>query len=310
MSRWPSIGSTSWHGTYKLDVAVHRARRRASTTTTVADAFRVTSRVKDIGIFRPPHRWSFSGGDRASAAPHRRRPVTASARQAGVAERGRGNVARAMSRAAAAPSCSPTACSTCCTRATCATCRRPARLGDALIVGVNSDRRCARNKGHERPVNPERARRVLLALGCVDAVVVFDEETPHAIITPFSRTCSSKAPTGARTTSSAATSSRRAAAAWSASCEALQHRAHRRSGLRASAPGLECAGASVGNRCRARGACDNGLFTARHCERRGRWASPCTRHDDRGPSLTLRALFSRAALAPALDQLRARDRRA
>ena len=56
-------------------------------------------------------------------------------------------------------------------------------LGDALIVGVNSDRSVRSNKGRDRPVNPERERaEVLLALAPVDAAVIFDEETPHAII--------------------------------------------------------------------------------------------------------------------------------
>ena len=56
-------------------------------------------------------------------------------------------------------------------------------LGDALIVGVNSDRSVRAIKGPERPVNPEAERaEVLAALGCVDGVVVFDEDTPHAII--------------------------------------------------------------------------------------------------------------------------------
>ena len=56
-------------------------------------------------------------------------------------------------------------------------------LGDALIVGVNSDRSVRAIKGPDRPVNPEAERaEVLAALGCVDAVVVFDEDTPQAII--------------------------------------------------------------------------------------------------------------------------------
>ena len=56
-------------------------------------------------------------------------------------------------------------------------------LGDALIIGVNSDRSVRRNKGEERPIVPEGERAELLAaLRCVDGVVVFDEETPHAII--------------------------------------------------------------------------------------------------------------------------------
>jgi D-glycero-beta-D-manno-heptose 1-phosphate adenylyltransferase len=56
-------------------------------------------------------------------------------------------------------------------------------LGDALVVAINSDRSVRTNKGAERPVVPELERaEVLLALGCVDAVVIFDEETPHAIV--------------------------------------------------------------------------------------------------------------------------------
>ena len=56
-------------------------------------------------------------------------------------------------------------------------------LGDVLIVGVNSDRSVRANKGPSRPVMPERERvEVLEALGAVDAAVIFDEETPQAII--------------------------------------------------------------------------------------------------------------------------------
>ena len=55
--------------------------------------------------------------------------------------------------------------------------------GDALIVAVNSDRSVRANKGTSRPVNPEQERaEVLAALACVDAVVIFDEETPAEII--------------------------------------------------------------------------------------------------------------------------------
>jgi D-beta-D-heptose 7-phosphate kinase/D-beta-D-heptose 1-phosphate adenosyltransferase len=56
-------------------------------------------------------------------------------------------------------------------------------LGDALIVGLNSDRSVRENKGAGRPVTPEGERgEVLLALACVDVVTVFDEPTPHALI--------------------------------------------------------------------------------------------------------------------------------
>ena len=56
-------------------------------------------------------------------------------------------------------------------------------LGDALIVGVNSDRSVRANKGDGRPVTPQAERaEILSALKCVDGVVVFDEETPQQII--------------------------------------------------------------------------------------------------------------------------------
>jgi D-beta-D-heptose 7-phosphate kinase/D-beta-D-heptose 1-phosphate adenosyltransferase len=61
--------------------------------------------------------------------------------------------------------------------------RQARALGDALIVAVNSDRSVRANKGPERPIVPEAERaEVLLALAAVDGVVVFDEETPLAIV--------------------------------------------------------------------------------------------------------------------------------
>lgn len=59
------------------------------------------------------------------------------------------------------------------------------RLGDALIVAVNSDRSArGLDKGPDRPLNRamERAE-VLAALECVDATVIFDDPTPLEIIT-------------------------------------------------------------------------------------------------------------------------------
>lgn len=57
------------------------------------------------------------------------------------------------------------------------------RHGDVLIVGLNSDASVRRNKGPSRPINPEQERgEVLAALSCVDAVSIFDEDTPADII--------------------------------------------------------------------------------------------------------------------------------
>jgi len=56
-------------------------------------------------------------------------------------------------------------------------------LGDLLIVGVNSDRSVRANKGAHRPITPEAERvEILEALTVVDAVVVFDEDTPYDLI--------------------------------------------------------------------------------------------------------------------------------
>ena len=61
--------------------------------------------------------------------------------------------------------------------------REARALGDALIVAVNSDKSVRAIKEPGRPVNPEHERaEVLLALDSVDAVVVFDAETPRAIV--------------------------------------------------------------------------------------------------------------------------------
>ncbi len=56
-------------------------------------------------------------------------------------------------------------------------------LGDALIVCLNSDASVRRLKGGDRPLVPREDRvRVLSELECVDAVVVFDEDTPEAVL--------------------------------------------------------------------------------------------------------------------------------
>lgn len=56
-------------------------------------------------------------------------------------------------------------------------------LGDALIVGLNSDASVRQLKGAGRPVLPERERaEILAALECVGAVVIFDDLTPREVI--------------------------------------------------------------------------------------------------------------------------------
>jgi len=56
-------------------------------------------------------------------------------------------------------------------------------LGDALIVGLNSDRSVQRLKGPTRPINAEEDRaEVMAALGAVDFVVVFDDATAEGLV--------------------------------------------------------------------------------------------------------------------------------
>ena len=58
-----------------------------------------------------------------------------------------------------------------------------AREADLLVVGLNSDTSCRRLKGDQRPINDQQARATLLAsLLMVDAVILFDQDTPLELI--------------------------------------------------------------------------------------------------------------------------------
>ncbi len=57
------------------------------------------------------------------------------------------------------------------------------QLGDALIVGLNSDASVSRLKGPTRPINKEFDRKYVMEnLRCVDCVEIFDQETPLELI--------------------------------------------------------------------------------------------------------------------------------
>jgi rfaE bifunctional protein nucleotidyltransferase chain/domain len=61
---------------------------------------------------------------------------------------------------------------------------KAADLGDKLIVGLNSDSSVKRLKGEDRPVNDQNSRAALLAaFFFIDAVVIFEEDTPLNLIT-------------------------------------------------------------------------------------------------------------------------------
>jgi len=57
------------------------------------------------------------------------------------------------------------------------------KLGDLLIVGLNSDSSVRKIKGKKRPIVPQKERATILAaLKMVDYVCIFDEETPYHLI--------------------------------------------------------------------------------------------------------------------------------
>ncbi|BDD06333.1 D-glycero-beta-D-manno-heptose 1-phosphate adenylyltransferase [Aureibacter tunicatorum] len=58
------------------------------------------------------------------------------------------------------------------------------KLGDRLIVGLNTDNSVKRLKGDSRPVNNEMFRaRILASMQFIDAVIFFDQDTPQELIT-------------------------------------------------------------------------------------------------------------------------------
>lgn len=61
---------------------------------------------------------------------------------------------------------------------------KASELGDKLVIGLNSDSSVKRIKGDDRPVNDQNSRAALLAaLFFVDAIVLFEEDTPLSLIT-------------------------------------------------------------------------------------------------------------------------------
>ncbi|MES2689412.1 MAG: D-glycero-beta-D-manno-heptose 1-phosphate adenylyltransferase [Bacteroidota bacterium] len=60
---------------------------------------------------------------------------------------------------------------------------KAADTGDKLIIGVNTDTSVSRLKGPQRPIQDEQSRlQILASLQCVDAVILFDEQTPYELI--------------------------------------------------------------------------------------------------------------------------------
>ena len=61
------------------------------------------------------------------------------------------------------------------------------KLGDVLVIGLNSDKSIRMIKGEDRPINDENFRKEMLSnLRCVDFVELFDEPTPFGLIKSIS----------------------------------------------------------------------------------------------------------------------------
>ena len=88
-----------------------------------------------------------------------------------------------MARRWGEASSSRTAALTCCTWGTSRCSSSARRFGSKLVLGLNTDASVQRLKGPSRPVVGEKERaRVMAALAAVDAVVLFDEDTPLELI--------------------------------------------------------------------------------------------------------------------------------
>jgi len=164
-------------GTYKLDVAVHHRDGWPYDYHRLLHTFRMKSRVKDTGVFRPRHRWAFSPNiqfTRSASQLRERGRVLSREDAVAFVARQRAKRHKVVFTNGVFDLLHP---------GHLRYLWEARRRGDALIVGLNSDRSVGAIKGPGRPVTPEAERaEILAALESVDAVVVFDEETPAEII--------------------------------------------------------------------------------------------------------------------------------
>ena len=174
-------------GSYILDVAVHRKDGTPYDYHRGLYTFRVRSRVKDVGVYRPHHRWAFSEAARLEGPPARAELVlrglerTERRKQAETRETLHND--RARFRALHRSVVFTNGCFDILHAGHISLLEQARAEGDVLVVGLNSDASVKRLKGPGRPVIREEERaEMLLALESVDHVVIYDEETPLEII--------------------------------------------------------------------------------------------------------------------------------
>jgi rfaE bifunctional protein nucleotidyltransferase chain/domain len=174
-------------GSYLLDVAAHRKDGTPYDYHRGLYAFRVRSRVKDVGVYRPHHAWTFSDSLQILAPEARRelelRPAerVERRRHADTPQTLRDD--RASFRALGRRVVFTNGCFDILHTGHLSLLEQARAAGDVLVVGINSDASVKRIKGESRPVINEAERaEALLALECVDRVVIYDEDTPLATI--------------------------------------------------------------------------------------------------------------------------------
>ena len=175
-------------GTYLLDVAVHRRDGTPYDYHRGLHSFRVKSRIKDVGVYRPPHRWRFRGGlELDSPDPRPELDLTGEnespGTRAGVRSLSSLGEERRKWREEGRRVVLTNGCFDLLHPGHVALLETARAEGDVLVVALNSDRSVRRVKGEGRPLVPEAERaETLLALEAVDRVVVYDEPTPLEVV--------------------------------------------------------------------------------------------------------------------------------
>ncbi len=174
-------------GSYLLDIAAHRRDGTPYDYHRGLYSLRVRSRTKDVGVYRPRHTWAFSAGVRIAPPPVRAelelRPVERGERRQGADTLATLHHDRASFRALNRRVVFTNGCFDILHAGHIHLLEQARAEGDVLVVGINSDASVKRIKGESRPVISESERaEALLALECVDRVVVYDEDTPLATI--------------------------------------------------------------------------------------------------------------------------------
>lgn len=170
-------------GSYLLDVAAHRKDGTPYDYHRGLYSFRVRSRVKDVGVYRPEHSWTFSENLQIEAPPARAelelRAVERVERRSAADTAASLHNARASYRALGRSVVFTNGCFDILHAGHLHLLEQARAEGDVLVVGINSDASVKRLKGDARPVIAEQERaETLLALESVDHVIIFDEETP------------------------------------------------------------------------------------------------------------------------------------